>query len=38
MIVITMHSVRFYFINTMVINEFTALLKFTYIICADLLR
>jgi len=33
-----MHSVRFYFVNTAVIHEFTALLKFTYIMHTDLLR
>jgi len=32
MIVNTLHSVRFYFINTTVVYDFTALLKFTYII------
>jgi len=38
MFVNMMRSVRFYFINTMVIYKFTALLKFTYIMHADLLR
>jgi len=32
-----MHSVHFYFINTMIMYEFTALLKFTYVMHADLL-
>jgi len=33
-----MYSVRFYFINTAIIYEFSALLKFTYIMHADLFR
>jgi len=33
-----MHSVHYYFIHTTVIYKFTALLKFTYITHADLLK
>ena len=34
----TIHSVYFHFINTIVIYEFTALLKFTYSVHTDLLK